>query len=118
MRLPALTEILEALTRKQLNNERIPIMVRGYFEDMNLVIQNIATYLRSGGRVALVVANAQFAGESVPTDLMLSELAEQHGLQTERIWVTRYKGNSSQQMAVYGRRPVRESIVFWRKIGG
>jgi len=116
--LAALTEILEALTRKQLNNERIPIMVRGYFEDMNLVIQNIATYLRSGGRVALVVANAQFAGESVPTDLMLSELAEQHGLQTERIWVTRYKGNSSQQMAVYGRRPVRESIVFWRKIGG
>jgi hypothetical protein len=90
-------------------------MVRGYFEDMNLVARNIATYLKPGGRVALVVANAQFAGESVPTDLMLSELAGQHGLRTEGIWITRYKGNSSQQMAVYGRRPVRESILLWRK---
>lgn len=67
--------------------------------------------------MALVVASAQFAGEHVPTDLMLSELAAQHGLATDEIWITRYKGNSSQQMAAYGRRPVRESIVFWRKNG-
>jgi hypothetical protein len=113
--LPALEEILAGLGRQELNNERMPIMVRGYFEDMNLVIGNIAKYLKPGGRVALVVANAQFAGENVPTDLMLSELAARHGLEAEEIWVTRYKGNSSQQMAVYGRRPVRESIVFWRK---
>ncbi|MBM4039249.1 MAG: site-specific DNA-methyltransferase [Planctomycetes bacterium] len=115
VRLPALEEILGSLRSKNLNNDRIPIMVKGYFEDMNMVIRNLAAYLRPGGRVALVVANAQFAGEHVPTDLMLSELAAQHGFDTEEIWVTRYKGNSSQQMAVYGRRPVRESIVFWRK---
>jgi hypothetical protein len=113
--MPALDEILAALARQKLNNERMPIMVQGYFEDMNLVIKNMAGCLKPGGRVALVVANAQFAGESVPTDLMLSELAEGHGFQTEAIWVTRYKGNSSQQMARYGRRPVRESIAFWRK---
>jgi len=65
--------------------------------------------------VALVVANAQFAGENVPVDLMLSELAAEHGLTTTAIWITRYKGNSSQQMAIYGRRPVRESVVFWKK---
>ncbi len=115
--MPALDEILAGLARQQLNNERMPIMVQGYFEDMNLVIRNMVGCLKPGGRVALVVANAQFAGESVPTDLMLSELAEGHGFQTEAIWVTRYKGNSSQQMARYGRRPVRESIVFWRKEG-
>ncbi len=113
--MPALDEILAGLARQKLNNERMPIMVQGYFEDMNLVIRNMAGCLKPGGRVALVVANAQFAGESVPTDLMLSELAEGHGFQTEAIWVTRYKGNSSQQMARYGRRPVRESIAFWRK---
>jgi hypothetical protein len=90
-------------------------MVQGYFEDMNSVIKNIAIYLKPGGKVALVVANAQFAGESIPTDLLLSELAAEHGLETEEIWITRYKGNSSQQMAIYGRRPVRESIVFWKK---
>ncbi len=117
VRLPALDEILSALTKRNLNNDRIPIMIRGYFEDMNLVIRNLAACLRPGGRVALVVANAQFAGEHVPTDLMLSELAAQHGLATEEIWVTRYKGNSSQQMALFGRRPVRESIVLLRKNG-
>jgi hypothetical protein len=115
--LPALEETLRGVRAKPLNNERLPIMIEGYFEDMNLVIRNMAAYLKPGGRVALVVANAQFNGESVPTDFMLCELAGEHGLETESIWVTRYKGNSSQQMAIYGRRPVRETIVFWRKHG-
>jgi len=113
--IPSLSEILTALAEKRLNNARIPIMIRGYFEDMNLVIQNLSRYVRRGGHVALVVANAQFEGEPVPTDLILSELAESHGFRTEKVWITRYKGNSSQQMAKYGRRPVRESIVFWKK---
>jgi hypothetical protein len=113
--LPSLDEVLREVRSKPLNNERLPIMIQGYFEDMNLVIRNMSAYLKPGGRVALVVANAQFNGENVPTDLMLCELAERHGMTTESIWVTRYKGNSSQQMAIYGRRPVRETIVFWRK---
>lgn len=113
--LPALDEILQNLQSKELNNDRIPIMIKGYFEDMNLVIKQLAHYLKPGGLVALVVANARFEGEMVQTDLILSELAEMHGLKTEAIWITRYKGNSSQQMGRYGRVPVRESIVFWRK---
>jgi hypothetical protein len=84
--LPALDEILAGLDRQQLNNQRMPIMVRGYFEDMNLVISNLGKSVKPGGRVALVVANAQFAGESVPTDLLLSELAANHGFTTEEIW--------------------------------
>ena len=90
-------------------------MIKGYFEDMNLVIKNLATNVEKNALIALVVANARFEGEMVPTDLLLSELAEDHGLSTEAVWITRYKGNSSQQMAKYGRVPVRESIVFWRK---
>jgi hypothetical protein len=113
--LPVLDEILREIKSKPLNNNRLPVMIKGYFEDMNLVIKQLATYLKPNGRVALVVANAQFAGENVPTDLILCELAERYGLTTESIWITRYKGNSSQQMAIYGRRPVRETIVFWRK---
>lgn len=113
--LPALDEILRSLQDKELNNDRIPIMIKGYFEDMNQVICNLNKYLQPGGKVALVVANAQFEGESVPTDLLLSELANQHGMITLAVWVTRYKGNSSQQMAKYGRVPVRESIIFWEK---
>ncbi len=117
LNLPVLDEIIQGLKAKKLNNDRIPIMVEGYFEDMNLVINRLATYLKPGGLVALVVANARFEAEMVPTDLILSDLAALNGLRTEKIWVTRYKGNSSQQMARYGRVPVRESIVFWKKNG-
>lgn len=113
--LPALSEILRSLHEKELNNDRIPVMINGYFEDMNLALANLTKCLKPGGKVALVVANAQFEGEMVPTDLLLSELAGAHGLLTRAIWITRYKGNSSQQMAKYGRVPVRESIVFWEK---
>ena len=115
-RLPALTEILDNLGEKNLNNARIPVMIHGYFEDMNLALHEMSAMLRPGAYVALVVANARFEGEMVPVDLMLSELAARHGLVTEEVRVTRYKGNSSQQMGRYGRLPVRESIVFWRRL--
>ncbi len=111
----ALDEILRNIAPKKLNNPRIPIMIKGYFEDMNKVIREMYRVCKRRARVALVVANARFEGELTPVDLMLSELAEQAGFVTESIWVTRYKGNSSQQMGKYGRLPVRESIVFWRK---
>lgn len=113
--IPTIQEILNNLSQKEINNNRIPIMIRGYFEDMNLCIQNMSKYLRTGGRVALVVANARFEGELIPTDLILSEIASQYNLVTTEIWITRFKGNSSQQMAKYGRIPVRESILFWSK---
>ncbi len=113
--LPALDEILENIAPKRLNNPRIPIMIKGYFEDMNRVIQEMYRLAKPGARVALVVANARFEGELTPVDLLLSELAEAAGFVTEQIWATRYKGNSSQQMGRFGRVPVRESIVFWRK---
>jgi DNA modification methylase len=113
--LPALDEILENIAPKRLNNPRIPIMIKGYFEDMNRVIQEMYRLAKPGARVALVVANARFEGELTPVDLLLSELAETVGFVTEQVWATRYKGNSSQQMGRFGRVPVHESIVFWRK---
>jgi len=64
----------------------------------------------------MVVDNVRFEGELSPVDLVLSEMAEEAGFQVEQITVARYKGNSSQQMGKYGRVPVRESIVLWRKL--
>jgi len=39
----------------------------------------------------------------------------QKGFEVEGIAIARYKGNSSQQMGQYGRVPVRESVLLWRK---
>jgi len=51
-------------------------MIKGYFEDMNQVLKQMAQICRLGAKIALVVANARFHGELIPVDLLLSELAE------------------------------------------
>jgi len=112
---PALIEVLNNLKGKKLNNPRIPIMIKGYFEDMNLAIKELYKVCRPRARVALVVGNARFHGELIPVDLLLSELAVDAGFEVKQVIVARYKGNSSQQMGRYGRVPVRESISIWRK---
>ena len=112
---PALAEVLAALSRKSLNNARIPYMLTAYFVDMEKAIREWQRVMAAGSRVALVVDNVRFEGEMVPVDLILTELAEKHGFTAEQVIVARYKGNSSQQMGKYGRVPVRESIVVWRK---
>ena len=114
---PALVEVLQNLQGQKLINPRIPIMIKGYFEDMNLVLRQLARICRPNAKVALVVANARFHGELIPVDLMLSELAGDAGFQTEKIYVTRYKGNSSQQMGRFGRVAVRESVALWQFVG-
>jgi hypothetical protein len=63
----------------------------------------------------MVVDNVRFDGEMIPVDLILCDMAERVGFKTEAIWIARYKGNSSQQMGRYGRVPVRESVLIWRK---
>jgi len=114
---PALVEVLENLEGRKLNNPRIPIMIKGYFEDMNLVLRQLAGVCRPNAKVALVVGNARFHGELIPVDLILSELAGAVGFQTGKIYITRYKGNSSQQMGRFGRVAVRESVALWQFVG-
>ncbi|MGD1703791.1 hypothetical protein [Dapis sp. BLCC M229] len=115
---PVIAEVVDILRQqgKVLNNPRIPDMLVGYFVDMGQVIQEWSRVLAPGAKVAMVVDNVRFAGELVPVDLILSEMAEKVEFKVERIIVARYKGNSSQQMGKYDRIPVRESVVVWQKI--
>lgn len=112
---PVITEVLDNLHRRRLNNPRIPVMLLTYFVDMNKSISEWSRILAPGAGVALVVDNVRFEGQLVPVDLVLCDLAEQHGFRVDAVIVARYKGNSSQQMGRYGRVPVRESIVLWTK---
>ncbi|HOA53639.1 MAG TPA: hypothetical protein PKI05_15400, partial [Thermogutta sp.] len=93
----------------------IPDMLTAYFVDMQKTISQWWKVLASSAHVVMVVDNVRFEGQMLPVDLILSEMAEQEGFAVEEILVARYKGNSSQQMGRYGRLPVRESIVVWRK---
>ena len=110
-------EIIKSLEQRcsNLNNPRIPIMLKGYFIDMELVIKEFARILAPNSHIVMVVGNVRYDGETIPVDTILCDIAESVGFNVKAIWIARYKGNSSQQMKKYGRMPVRESVLIWQK---
>ncbi len=108
--------ILEAYRKEgKLNNANIARMVRNYFYEMCFVTYELARILKPGGIVAIVNDNVQYAGEEVPVDLILSDMAESFGLTTQYIWtLERGKGNSSQQMGNHGRSELRKCVYIWK----
>ncbi len=64
----------------------------------------------------MVNDNVRYAGEEVPVDLILSDMAESFGLKVRHIWTLgRGKGNSSQQMGNHGRSELRKCVYVWEK---
>lgn len=92
-------------------------MIQGYFEDMNAVLNNLVHSTKVNSKIAIIVGCSRWSGVVVPTDLLIANIAEKTGkYQIEQIEVVRYKGNSPQQMARFGRYPVRESVVILKRI--
>lgn len=117
---PLLQAILTYLdTEKEhdrLNNNGIPRMVRGYFYEMACVIQECARVLKRNAPLIMVNDNVRYAGVSISVDIILSEVAEALGFVLDTILILpNGKGNSSQQMGVHGRDPLRKCVYVWRK---
>ena len=113
--IPEVAKILEVFELTPNNNPKIPHMIAGYFEDIKNTLDVLFHLVKPGGMLAFVVGNSRWGGVVIPVDHLLSLLAERRGFVIERILVTRLKGNSPQQMRRYGRIPVRESIVIFRR---
>jgi DNA modification methylase len=118
----ALQEVLVILDNYRiegkLNNKNITRMLRNYFYEMCFVIYELARILKAGGIVAMVNDNVRYAGEEVPVDLILCDIAESFGLVTRHIWILgQGKGNSSQQMGNHGRSELRKCVYIWEKPG-
>jgi SAM-dependent methyltransferase len=110
-----LKEKLSRLKSKNLNNSQVLPMLRGYFEDMYLVLKKINACLKKDGKILMVVSNVRYGGVAIPVDRILGEIGVQTGLKLDAIWVVRKRGNSSQQMKRYSRQPNRESVIIWEK---
>jgi hypothetical protein len=116
----ALQEVLRLLelyrNDGKLNNIHVVRLVQNYFYEMCFVIFELSRLLRPGGIIAMVNDNVRYAGEEVPVDLILSDIAEGFGLTTRMIWTLgRGKGNSSQQMGNHGRAELRKCVYVWEK---
>ena len=110
-------DYLETCKRDEtINNPGIVRMVKNYFFELSLLILAGAKVLKKGAPFIMVNDNVRYEGAHVPVDLILSDFAEQAGLNVEAIWVLpRGKGNSSQQMGLHGRQEVRKCVYIWRK---
>jgi hypothetical protein len=108
---------LQAVLRclPETTDPRIAPMLQGYFADMHLTFEALASHLSPGAVCAFVVGNVRHAGVMAPVDQILIDVAGQAGFTHERTWVARLRGNSAQQMGRFGREPARESVVFLRK---
>ena len=102
-----LSRLIERVKKNGTNNPMVIGMLEGYFEDMYLAIREMSKRLENKGKIAVVVSNVRFAGVNIPVDEILSEAGEQVGLKPKAIWIARYRGNSSQQMKKYKRKPSR-----------
>ena len=112
----AIHEVLDILNERksELGNKNVIRLVEHYFFEMALVIAELGRAVRPGGVVIMVNDNVQYHGEEVPVDFILSDFAESAGFQCENIWkLARGKGNSSQQMARFGRREIRKCVYRW-----
>ena len=99
-----------------LNNNGIPRMVRGYFSEMACVIGECARVLKPNARLFMVNDNVRYAGVGISVDMILSDIARSLGFEVESILVVPIKkGNSSQQMGMYGRVPLRKCVYVWRR---
>jgi len=99
------------------NDPRVPAMLEGYFQDIFLCLKEVSRVCKSGARVAFVIGNAQYNGQTILTDELTADIGEQAGLSCEKLIAIRYRGNSAQQMGKYGRKPSRESVVIFKRRG-
>lgn len=110
-----LDNIITRISKNGTNNPQVIPMLEGYFEDMFMVLTQTCKVLKEKSKLGLVVSNVRYSGVNVPVDKILSEIGQQAGLTIRHIVIGRYRGNSSQQMKEYKRRPSRESIIVWEK---
>jgi site-specific DNA-methyltransferase (cytosine-N4-specific) len=116
-----LSEINNSLNKRSkngdINNKGVLRMVNGYFLELTFIYAELFRLCKSGAKVAFVNDNVRYGGEVISVDYISTELAEQIGFKPVKVYSLRQqKGNSSQQMAKFGRVPLRKSITVWNKV--
>jgi len=116
----AFAEIMGALHKRsangELNNKGIIRMVEGYFTELAFIYAELFRVCKKGSMVAFVNDNVRYGGEVIPVDFLSCSFAEQFGFSVKTVYTLKQqKGNSSQQMAKYGKVALRKSITVWEK---
>ena len=112
-----LENLISLFDPEKLWNNRIPNIVRGYFDDMHTLLNKLYQQTIINGFVGIVVGNSAYSGVIIPTDILIAEIAKEIGFKVKSIFVTRHLTTSSQQKQEleYLKNYLRESIVLLEK---
>ncbi len=99
-------------------NNRIPLMVQAYFDDLWKVFKGLWNKLRIGGEVWIVVSTSSYGGIEIPTDIILAEVGESVGFHLVGIHCLRKMRTSGQQWKQLNTSefPLRESLIIFNKV--
>jgi site-specific DNA-methyltransferase (adenine-specific) len=92
--------------------------LRGYFEDVRKLADNLRSCLRPGGKSICVVGNSAYAGVLIPTDTLCAMVFRQSGFTVDTVDVARSLTVSPQQRRLMSPellRRMRESVVICTK---
>ena len=62
-------------------DSRIPIMVAGYFRDMEQVIVKLSHLIKNDGFLIIDIGDSQFAGVHIPTHELLTTICQKYGFE-------------------------------------
>lgn len=108
-------EINDYLKMRKLWNKNIPVMLKGYFSDMENVLAKMIPNLNKNATVGIVVGNSVYAGLPIATDLLLAEIANKLGFSVLGIEIYRNLSPSSQQSKIIkesSKKYLRESLII------
>lgn len=76
-------------------DKRIPVMVAGYFFDMDKVIFKLSEGIKPGGHFIMDIGDSIFSGKHIPTHELLEKIALMHGFEKydEEILRVRHSNN-------------------------
>ena len=98
----------ECLTGYAASN--MPEVIKGYFDDMYLVLKEQFRVLKPGGFLVFVVANSRHAHLPIATDIILGEIARKIGFEPLELVVLKKRNGRTREKNF-----LRESLVFMRK---
>lgn len=112
-----LENLISLFNSEKLWNNKIPKVVRGYFDDTHSLLNKLYLQTTEGGYVGIVVGNSAYSGVIIPTDVLFTEIAKEIGFKVINIFVTRHLTTSSQQKQEleFLKSYLRESIVLLKK---
>lgn len=109
--------LISLFDREKLWNNRIPSVVRGYFDDTHTLLSKLYQQTTKGGYVGIVVGNSAYTGVIIPSDTLIADIAKEIGFKVKNIFITRHLTTSSQQKQelIHLKKYLRESIVLLQK---